>query len=221
LACFFSNTYPPTDKTDKTDRTLDDDNAASSVSAQPSPELLNRVGHNLLLAVAAGQGGPLQAAASALGRLERLLPDASPESRLTAVLLAISSEPTSKPAPTDQRVNAVPPPARGGRQGQASKAVRPARKGKPTSQPILDAAGRLQASRIIDDVGCVSQAAARQVLELTCPQMLQLENQKLLQRIQQGGSRLVFYSVAQVQRLLDLLTGGREPEPSHDGEAKA
>jgi hypothetical protein len=51
--------------------------------------------------------------------------------------------------------------------------------------------------------------------------MLQLENQKLLQRIQQGGSRLVFYSVAQVQRLLDLLTGGREPEPSHDGEAKA
>jgi hypothetical protein len=51
--------------------------------------------------------------------------------------------------------------------------------------------------------------------------MLQLENQKLLQRIQEGGSRLVFYSVAEVQRLLDLVSGGREPGPSRDGEAKA
>jgi hypothetical protein len=191
------------------------------VSAQPSPDLLNRVGHTLLLAVAAGHSGPLQAAASALDRLGRVLPDASPESRLTAVLMSLSIEPTSQPAPTDQRVDAVPSPARGGRQGQASKAGRPARKGKPTAQPILDAAGRLQASRIIDDVGCVSQATARQVLGMNCPQMIKLENQKLLQRIQEGGSRLVFYSVVEVQRLLTLLTGGPEPEPSQDGEAKA
>ncbi len=51
--------------------------------------------------------------------------------------------------------------------------------------------------------------------------MIKLENQKLLQRIQEGGSRLVFYSVVEVQRLLTLLTGGPEPEPSQDGEAKA
>jgi hypothetical protein len=49
--------------------------------------------------------------------------------------------------------------------------------------------------------------------------MLKIENQKLLQRIQEGGSRLVFYSAAEVQRLLAPLTGGREPEPSQDGEA--
>jgi hypothetical protein len=224
---FFSNTYPPTDKTDKTDRTLDDDNAASSVSAQPSPELLNRVGHNLLLTIATGQGGPLQAAAGALDRLGRLLPDASAEGRLIAVLMSLSIEPTSPAPPTDQSVDAGSPPARVVRQGRASKAsktdkaVRPARKGMPASTPVMDSAGRLQASRRICDVNVVSQATARHVLELTCSQMLKLENQKLLQRIQEGGSRLVFYSVAEVQRLLDLVSGGREPGPSRDGEAKA
>jgi hypothetical protein len=195
--------------------------------SRPTPELLTATGHALLRSVAAGHSGPLQAAASALDRLGRLLPDASPESRLTAVLMSLSIEPSPQAAPTDQRVDAVPPPARSGRQGQASKAsktdkaVRPTRKGKPAAQPILDAAGRLQASRIIDDIGCVSQATARQVLELTCPQMLRLEGQKALTRIQEGGSRLVFYSVVEVQRLLDLVSGGPEPEPSQDGEAKA
>jgi hypothetical protein len=187
------------------------------MTAQPTPELLNATGHALLRAVAAGQGGPLQAAVGALDRLGRLLPDASPESRLTAVLMSLSSEPTSQPAPTDQRVDAGSPPARGGRQGQASKAgktdktVRPARKGKPASQPILDAAGRLQASRIIDGIGCVSQATARQVLELTCPQMIKLENQRLLTRIQEPSSRLVFYAVAEVQHLIDKLDATPPP----------
>jgi hypothetical protein len=131
--------------------------------------------------------------------------------------MSLSSEPTSQPAPTDQRVDAVPPPAHDVRQGQASKAdkaakaVRPARKGKPTAQPILDAAGRLQASRIIDGVGCVSQATARQVLGMNCPQMIKLENQKLLTRVQEGGSRLVFYAVAEVQHLLDKLDATPPP----------
>ena len=52
------------------------DNAASSVSARPSPELLNRVGHNLMLTIAASHSAPLQAAAVALERLAALLPDA-------------------------------------------------------------------------------------------------------------------------------------------------
>jgi hypothetical protein len=51
--------------------------------------------------------------------------------------------------------------------------------------------------------------------------MLRLEGQKALTRIQEGGSRLVFYSVAEVQRLLDLVSGGRDSEPSQDGEAMA
>ncbi len=214
MSCFFSNTYPRTDKTDKTDETPDNDNAASSVSAQPSPELLNRVGHNLLLAVAAGHSAPLQAAAGALDRLGRLLPDASPEGRMIAVLMSLSIEPTSPTVPTDQRVDAVPPPARARRQGRAGKTdkadktVRPSRKGKPASQPILDAGGRLQASKIIEGVGCVSQSTARQALGVSCLQMLKLEDQRLLERVQEAGLRHVWYPVQQVQRLLDLIDRG-------------
>ena len=194
------------------------------MSAQPSPELLNRVGHSLLLAIAAGHSGPLQAAAGALGRLGRLLPDASPESRLTAVLMSLSIEPTSPTIPTDQSVDAVPPPARARRQGRARKAgktdktVGLARKGKPASQPILDAAGRLQASKIIDGVGCVSQSTARKVLGLTCAQMLRLEDQRLLERVQEAGLRHVWYSTQQVQRLLDLIDRGADPQPDDDDD---
>jgi hypothetical protein len=62
----FSNTYPPADKTDKTDETLDDDNGTMSVSTQPSPAFLTATGHTLLRAIATGHSGPLQAAAGAL-----------------------------------------------------------------------------------------------------------------------------------------------------------
>ena len=61
-----------------------------------------------------------------------------------------------------------------------------------------------------------SQVEARQVLKLTCSQMLKLEDQRLLQRIQESGLRHVWYSVSEGQRLLDLVTGGRDPEPSQD-----
>ena len=134
---FFQTHAPPTAKTDKTDKTLDADNAAFCVSAQPSPELLNRVGHSLLLAVAAGHSAPLQAAAGALDRLGRLLPDASPESRLTAVLMSLSIEPTSPTIPTDQSVDAVPPPARGGVKSGAARPARPARR-EPEPEPSHD-----------------------------------------------------------------------------------
>ena len=201
------------------------DSAAFCVSTQPTPELLNRVGHTLLLAVAAGHSGPLQAAVGALGKLGRLLPDASPESRLTAVLMSLSIEPTPPAPPTDQSADDVPPPARARRQGRANKAgktdktVRPARKGKPASQPILDAGGRLQASKIIEGVDCVSQSTARQVLGLTCAQMLRLENQKLLSRIQEPSSRLVHYSTVEVQKLLNLIDRGADPHPDDDDDA--
>jgi hypothetical protein len=191
--------------------------------SQPTPELMTAVGHAILRSVAAGQGDSLQAAASALERLADLLPNASAECRLTAVLMSLCIEPTSPAPPTDQSVDAVPPPARSGRQGQASKASKAAKASRTSKAavPTMDAGGRLLPSKEIGGVAVVSQAEARKALGVSCVQMLRLEGQKALQRIQEGGSRLVFYSVAQVQRLLDLLTGGREPEPSHDGEAKA
>ena len=184
------------------------------MSNQPTPALLNATGHALLRAIAAGHSAPLQAAAGALDRLGRLLPDASPEGRLVAVLMSLSIEPTSPTVPADQSADDVPPPARGGRQGRAGKAdkadkaVRPARKGKPASQPILDAAGRLQASKIIEGVGCVSQATARKALGISCMQMLKLEDQRLLERVQETGLRHVWYPVQQVQRLLNLIDRG-------------
>lgn len=223
---FFQTHAPPTAKTDKTDKTLDADNAAFCVSAQPSPELLNRVGHSLLLAVAAGHSAPLQAAAGALDRLGRLLPDASPEGRLVAVLMSLTHDQPSPALPTDQSVDAVPPPpararrqGRAGKTGKTDKTVRPSRKGKPASQPILDAGGRLQASKIIDGVGCVSQAEARKALELTCSQMLRLEDQRLLERVQETGLRHVWYPTQQVQRLLDLIDRGvADPKPDADDD---
>ena len=66
-----------------------------------------------------------------------------------------------------------------------------------------------------------SQAEARKVLKLTCSQMLKLEDQRLLQRIQESGLRHVRYSVSEVERLLDLVTGGREPGPSQDRDLMA
>lgn len=72
----------------------------------------------------------------------------------------------------------------------------------------MDASGRLQASKIIEGVGCVSQSTARQVLGLTCLQMLRLEDQRLLERVQETGFRHVWYPTQQVQRLLDLIDRG-------------
>jgi hypothetical protein len=51
--------------------------------------------------------------------------------------------------------------------------------------------------------------------------MLKLEDQRLLQRIQESGLRHVRYSVSEVERLLDLVTGGREPGPSQDRDLMA
>ena len=181
------------------------------MSNQPTPALLNATGHALLRSIATGQSAALRSAADSLERLTDLLPGASAECRLTAVLMSLTHDQPSPAPPTDQSVDAVPPPARARRQGRGSKAgktdktVRPARKGKPASQPILDAAGRLQASKIIGGVDCVSQSTARQVLGLTCAQMLRLENQKLLTRVQETGLRHVWYPVQPVQRLLNLL----------------
>jgi hypothetical protein len=182
------------------------DSAASIVSAQPSPELLNRVGHTLLLAVAASHSGPLQAAAGALERLAELLPDASPEGRMVAVLMALTDDPTPRAVVTS------PAPAR----AREAKARRTSQSDKQTSQskaavPRMDSSGRLQPSKEIDGIAVVSQAEARKALGVSCVQMLRLEGQKALQRIQENGSRLVFYDVCQVQKLIDLIDATPTP----------
>jgi hypothetical protein len=177
------------------------------MTAQPTPELLNATGHALLLAVATGHSGPLQAAVGALDRLVRLLPDASAESRLTAVLMSLSSEPSPQaetmvqsPTPTSQSQ-----PAR-----RTSKADRPTRKSKAAT-PRMDSSGKLLPSREIDGIAVVSQAEARKALGVSCVQMLRLEAQKVLVRVRDGGMRHVYYPVEQVQRLLDLLDATPPP----------
>ena len=197
----------------------------NAIQPQPSPALLTATGHALLRAIVAGHSAPLQAAAGALERLANLLPGASAECRLTAVLMSLSIEPTSPTIPTDQSVDAVPPPARARRQGRAGKTgktSRPARsphRSKPASQPVLDAAGRLQPSKETVGVAVVSQSTARQALGMTCVQMLKLEDQRLLQRIQEAGLRYVWYSVSEVQKLLDLLDRGVSSAESGDTDA--
>jgi hypothetical protein len=174
-------------------------------SNQPSPELLNHVGHALLRSVAIGQGDQLRSAAGALERLDKLLPTASTEARMVAVLLAISSEPTPREETMVQSPTPTPTPSR-----RQAKASRPTRQSK-ASNPRMDASGRLLPSREINGIAVVSQAEARKALGVSCVQMLRLEGQKALQRIQENGSRLVYYPVAEAQKLLDLID--RTPPP--------
>jgi hypothetical protein len=173
------------------------------MTAHPSPELLTAVGHAILRSVAAGQGDSLQAAASALDKLGRLLPDASPESRLTAVLMSLSIEPT----PREETMVQSPAPAPVRRQAKPAKASRTSK----ASVPRMDASGRLLPSREINGIAVVSQAEARKALGVSCVQMLRLEGQKVLTRVQESGSRLVYYPVAEAQKLLDLIDATPTP----------
>ena len=181
---------------------------------QPSPEILNAVGHTLLRSIVAGQGDQLRHAADALVKLTRLLPGAGAEARLVATLLAISSEPTPReetiiqsPTPTPARRQAKP--------GKSVKTSRTKRQAKP-ARPLIDISGKLLSSREIGGVAVISQAEARKALGMSCVQMIKLENQKLLTRIQESGSRLVYYDVCQVQKLLDLIH--RDADPVTDAD---
>ena len=184
-------------------------------SNQPSPELLNRVGHAILRSIAAGQGDPLRSAAGALERLADLLPDASPEGRMIAVLLAVTDDQTSQPVVTSPAPQSQSQPAR--RKSKPAKASRPTRNPKP-AHPLMDASGKLLSSKGIGGVAVISQAEARKALGMSCLQMIKLENQKLLSRIQESGSRLVYYDVCQVQKLLDLIDRGADPQPDDDDD---
>jgi hypothetical protein len=170
-------------------------------SNQPSPELLTAVGHAFLRSVAIGQGDILRSAAGALERLDKLLPDASPEGRMVAVLMALTDDPTP---PLVTSPEPQPTPAPSSRKDATSKADRPTRQSK-ASNPRMDASGRLLPSREINGIAVVSQAEARKALGVSCVQMLRLEGQKALSRVQESGMRHVFYDVCQVQKLIDLI----------------
>ena len=51
---------------------------------------------------------------------------------------------------------------------------------------------------------------------MTCVQMLKLEDQRLLTRIQEAGLRYVWYPTGQIQKLLDLLDRGEGSARSDD-----
>jgi hypothetical protein len=171
------------------------------VISQPSPALLNAVGHNLLRAIANGQSAHLLAAAAALERLADLLPTASSEARLIAALLAISSDHPAPPVVTspEPQPTSQSQPAR-----RTSKPAKQTRKSK-ASTPTMDIHGKLLPSREVNGIAVVSQAQARKALGVSCVQMLRLEAQRALTRVQENGSRLVYYPVAEAQKLLDLI----------------
>ena len=75
----------------------------------------------------------------------------------------------------------------------------------------MDIHGKLISSKEINGIAVISQAEARKALGVSCVQMLKLENQKLLGRIQESGSRLVYYDVCQVQKLLDMIDATPPP----------
>ena len=173
----------------------------------PTPELLTAVGHALLRSVAIGQGDILRSAAGAIERLERMLPDASAEARLVATLLAISSDHPAQPVVASPAPTQSPAPVR--RQAK-DKPAKTSRKSK-ASNPRMDSSGKLLPSREINGIAVVSQAEARKALGVSCVQMLRLENQRLLKRIQEPSSRLVFYAVAEIQTLLDMIDRTQPP----------
>jgi hypothetical protein len=69
----------------------------------------------------------------------------------------------------------------------------------------MDSSGKLLPSREVNGIAVVSQATARKALGVSCVQMLRLEGQKALTRVQENGSRLVYYPVAEAQKLLDMI----------------
>ena len=167
----------------------------------------------LAVAIRRGDGAALQNVANGLAFLGHLAPAASAEMRLAAAIGALAGavvprgdttptpEPTQSPTPT-------PSPTR--RRSKSGKTCRTTRKPK-ASAPLMDIHGKLISSRKINDTDVVSQAEARKVLGMNCPQMIKLEDQKLLARIQESSSRLVYYPVAEVQHLLDKLDATPTP----------
>jgi hypothetical protein len=95
---------------------------------------------------------------------------------------------TDEPTPREETMVQSPTPAPVRRQAKAAKAAkasRPTRKPKAAT-PTMDIHGKLIPSKEIDGIAVVSQAEARKVLNVTYGQMLKLEHQKLLQRIQEA-----------------------------------
>lgn len=180
------------------------DSAASCVSTQPTPALLNATGHSLLRSIVDGQSDHLLAAADAIARLERMLPNASAECRLTAVLLAVSvGDPA---APTAGADVAMPTPT-------PTPAPTPAR--QPT--PFMDDAGQPLVAFRHEGVPFVSQLVAGKWLGLSYRQLVRLEDRHQLER-KRHGPRCVGYALHQVLELKRLITAGAAMEAGADAD---
>lgn len=178
------------------------DSAASCVSTQPTPALLNATGHSLLRSIVDGQSDHLLAAADAVARLERMLPNASAECRLVAVLLAVSvGDPAAPAAGADV---AIPTPA---------PAPAPAR--QPT--PFMDDAGQPLVAFRHEGVPFVSQLVAGKWLGLSYRQLVRLEDRHQLER-KRHGPRCVGYALHQVLELKRLITTGAAMEAGADDD---
>lgn len=179
---------------------------------------MTAVGHALLRSIANGQGDQLRHAADALVKLTRLLPGAGAEARMIAVLLAVTDDATSQPVVAAPSPQSHPSPTPTRRKSKSGKPAKTSRQAKP-ARPLIDISGKLISSREIGGVAVTSQAEARKALGMSCVQMIKLENQKLLTRIQESGSRLVYYDVCQVQKLLDLIHRDADPVTDADDDA--
>ncbi len=131
-----------------------------------------------------------------------MLPDASAEARMVAVLLSLTDDPTPRAVVTSP----TPTPAPARRTSKADKQTK-----SKAAVPTMDIHGKLLPSKETDGIAVVSQAEARKALGVSCVQMLRLEAQKVLVRVRDGGMRHVYYPVEQVQRLIDLID--RTPTP--------
>lgn len=177
------------------------DNAASCVSTQPTPALLNATGHSLLRSIVDGQGAHLLAAADAIAKLERMLPGASAECRLVAVLLAVSVGDPAAPTAGADVATPAPTPAR-----------------QPT--PFMDDAGQPLVAFRHEGVPFVSQLVAGKWLGLSYRQLVRLEDRHQLER-KRHGPRCVGYALHQVLELKRLITAGAAMEAGTDTDADA
>ena len=174
----------------------------------------------LAVAIRRGDGAALQNVANGLAFLGHLAPTASAEMRLAAAIGALAGAvvPRGDTTPTPEPTQSPTPAPAPAREAKAGKPVKQTRQAKP-AHPRMDINGRLLSSRKINDTDVISQAEARKALGMSCIQMLKLENQKLLTRVQETGLRHVWYPTQQVQKLLNLLDRGADPQPDDDDDA--
>ncbi len=164
---------------------------------------MTATGHAILRALIGGQGDHLLAAAAAIERLAALLPTASAEARLTAVLLAVGVGGPAAPVAGADATTPAPAPT-------------PARQ----QAPFMDEAGQPLVAFRHEGQPFVSQLVAGRWLGLSHRQLVRLEDQGQLDR-KRHGPRCVGYALHQVRELKSLIKAGAAMEGGTDAENDA